>query len=74
MTETAFDVADAAKRPRIAEPMPDDRFISPIAGIRDPMLRRHWESAGAGMVGTIGDYAFCADAAERRYAGWQALP
>jgi CubicO group peptidase (beta-lactamase class C family) len=57
MTETAFDVADAAKRPRIAEPMPDDRFISPIAGIRDPMLRRHWESAGAGMVGTIGDYA-----------------
>ena len=57
MTETAFDVADAAKQPRIAEPMPDDRFISPIAGIRDPMLRRHWESAGAGMVGTIGDYA-----------------
>jgi CubicO group peptidase (beta-lactamase class C family) len=57
MNETAFDVADAAKRPRIAEPMPDDRLISPIAGIRDPMLRRHWESAGAGMVGTIGDYA-----------------
>ncbi len=57
MTETAFYVADAAKRPRIAEPMPDDRFISPIAGIRDPMMRRHWESGGAGMVGTIGDYA-----------------
>jgi CubicO group peptidase (beta-lactamase class C family) len=57
MTETAFYVADAAKQPRIAEPMPDDRLISPIAGIRDPMLRRHWESAGAGMVGTIGDYA-----------------
>jgi CubicO group peptidase (beta-lactamase class C family) len=57
MTETAFDVADAAKRPRIAEPMPGDHFISPIAGIRDPMVRRHWESAGAGMVGTIGDYA-----------------
>src|SRR5467141_3032181 len=34
MTETAFYVADAAKRPRIAEPMPDDRFISPVAGIR----------------------------------------
>jgi CubicO group peptidase (beta-lactamase class C family) len=57
MTETAFYVADAAKRSRIAEPMPDDRFISPIAGIRDPMVRRHWESGGAGMVGTIGDYA-----------------
>src|SRR6266404_5611894 len=57
MTETAFYVADAAKRPRIAEPMPDDRFISPIAGIRDPMSPRRWESGGAGMVGTIGDYA-----------------
>src|SRR5229473_6669774 len=57
MTDTAFYVADAAKRPRIAEPMPDDRFVTPIAGIRDPMVRRHWESGGAGMVGTIGDYA-----------------
>jgi CubicO group peptidase (beta-lactamase class C family) len=57
MTETAFYVADEAKRPRIAEPMPDDRFISPIAGIRDPMVPRRWESGGAGMVGTIGDYA-----------------
>ena len=57
MIDTAFYVADAAKRPLIAEPMPDDRFISPIAGIRDPMLPRRWESGGAGMVGTIGDYA-----------------
>ena len=57
MTETAFYVADEAKRPRIAEPMPDDRLISPIAGIRDPLLPRRWESGGAGMVGTIGDYA-----------------
>jgi CubicO group peptidase (beta-lactamase class C family) len=57
MTDTAFYVADPAKRPLIAEPMPDDRFISPVAGIRDPMLPRRWESGGAGMVGTIGDYA-----------------
>ncbi len=57
MSETAFYVADAAKRPLIAEPMPDDRFTSPVAGIRDPMLPRRWESGGAGMVGTIGDYA-----------------
>src|ERR1700676_1881410 len=57
MTETAFYVADAAKRPRIAEPMPDDRFVTPVAGIRDRMLPRRWESGGAGMVGTIGDYA-----------------
>jgi CubicO group peptidase (beta-lactamase class C family) len=57
MTGTAFYVPDAAKRPRIAEPMPADRFVTPVAGIRDPMLPRRWESGGAGMVGTIGDYA-----------------
>ena len=57
MTDTAFYVTDAAKRPRIAEPMPDDRFVTPVAGIRDPMQPRRWESGGAGMVGTIGDYA-----------------
>jgi CubicO group peptidase (beta-lactamase class C family) len=57
MTETVFYVADAAKRPRIAELMPNDRFVTPLAGIRDPMLPRRWESGGAGMVGTIGDYA-----------------
>jgi CubicO group peptidase (beta-lactamase class C family) len=57
MTNTAFYVADAAKRPLLAEPLPDDRFASPVAGIRDPMLPRRWESGGAGMVGTIGDYA-----------------
>jgi CubicO group peptidase (beta-lactamase class C family) len=57
MTETAFHVADAAQRPRVAEPMPDDRFARPVAGISDPILPRAWESGGAGMVGTIGDYA-----------------
>jgi CubicO group peptidase (beta-lactamase class C family) len=57
MTDTAFYVADAAQRPRIAEPMPDDRFAYPVAGIKDPILPRRWESGGAGMVGTIGDYA-----------------
>ncbi len=57
MTETAFYVADRAQRPRIAEPMPNDRFDRPVAGIKDPTLPRQWESGGAGMVGTIGDYA-----------------
>ena len=57
MTDTAFYIANAAKRPLIAEPMPDDRFVTPVAGIRDPMLPRRWESGGAGMEGTIGDYA-----------------
>jgi CubicO group peptidase (beta-lactamase class C family) len=57
MTDTAFYVADQAKRRRIAEPMPDDRAISPTAIIRDPLQPRKAESGGAGMVGTITDYA-----------------
>jgi CubicO group peptidase (beta-lactamase class C family) len=57
MIDTAFYVADASKRSLLAEPLPDDRFVSPIAGIHDPMRPRRWESGGAGMVGTIGDYA-----------------
>jgi CubicO group peptidase (beta-lactamase class C family) len=57
MTDTAFFVADAAQWPRIAEPMPGDHFEPPIAGIKDPTLPRRWESGGAGMVGTIGNYA-----------------
>jgi CubicO group peptidase (beta-lactamase class C family) len=57
MNETAFYISNEAKRSRIAEPMPDDRFTSPVAGIRDPMRVRRWESGGAGMVGTTGDYA-----------------
>ena len=57
MSETAFYVADQAKRLRIAEPMPDDRTISPTTTFRDPMLPRKAESGGAGLVGTIGDYA-----------------
>ncbi len=60
MTETAFYVADSAKRPRVAEPMPNDRAISSTTRLRDIMLPRKVESGGAGMVGTIGDYArFC---------------
>jgi CubicO group peptidase (beta-lactamase class C family) len=57
MTDTEFYVADPAKRPRIAEPMPDDRIISPTTQIRDPLAPRKAESGGAGMVGTVGDYA-----------------
>jgi CubicO group peptidase (beta-lactamase class C family) len=57
MSETAFYIQDPTKRPLIAEPIPGDRFTSPIAGIHDPMQPRRWESGGAGMVGTMGDYA-----------------
>ncbi len=60
MTETAFFVADSSKRLRVAEPMPNDRAISPTTKLRDVMLPRKSESGGAGMVGTVGDYArFC---------------
>src|ERR1700761_2968519 len=40
MTETAFYVADAAKRSLVAEPLPADRFAGPIAGIVEPALPR----------------------------------
>jgi CubicO group peptidase (beta-lactamase class C family) len=41
----------------IAEPMPDDRETGPVIGTYDPMNVRRWESGGAGMSGTITDYA-----------------
>ncbi|MDA9477464.1 beta-lactamase [Bradyrhizobium sp. CCBAU 65884] len=57
MTETAFFVADPAKFPRIAEPMPEDRNINPTTQVRDIRRPVKWESGGGGMVGTVGDYA-----------------
>ena len=57
MRDTAFYVADEAKRSLVAEPMPNDRLVTPVAGIRDALGARKWESGGAGMVGTIDDYA-----------------
>jgi CubicO group peptidase (beta-lactamase class C family) len=57
MNEMAFYLADDTKRSRVAEPLPVDRFKGPVAGINDPILPRRWESGGAGMIGTIGDYA-----------------
>jgi len=56
MTDTAFHVDDS-NRARVVEPLPADRFHGSIAGLGDPVLRRRWESGGAGMVGTIGDFA-----------------
>ncbi len=57
MTETAFYLADNSQRSRVAEPLPEDRFSGPIAGLTEPILRKRWESGGAGMIGTISDYA-----------------
>ena len=55
MSETAYYVADESKWPRIAQAFPVDRFR--VAGMRDPALPRRWESGGAGLVSTAGDYA-----------------
>lgn len=57
MKDTAFYVADPAKWPRIAEPMPTDRAISPMTQVRDIRQPLRWESGGGGLVGTVGDYA-----------------
>ena len=57
MPETGYYVADGANWSRIARPLPSDRFSGPVAGIEDPTLSRRWESGGAGLVATIGDYA-----------------
>lgn len=57
MTDTAYYVADPAKWPRIAEPMPADRAISPMTQVRDIRKPLKWESGGGGMVGTVADYA-----------------
>jgi CubicO group peptidase (beta-lactamase class C family) len=57
MSATVFYVADEAKRSLIAEPMPEDRAISPVTTVRNPMAPRRAESGGGGMVGTIDDYS-----------------
>ena len=57
MRDTAFHLADNGQRARVAEPLPEDRFTRPVGGLTDPILPRRWESGGAGMIGTIGDYA-----------------
>ncbi len=55
MSETEYFVVDKAKWPRIAQAFPVDRFR--VAGIKDPTEVRRWESGGAGLVSTAGDYA-----------------
>ena len=56
MSSTAYYVADKTKWPLIAKGFLVDRFR--VAGIwDDASLRRRWESGGAGLVSTTGDYA-----------------
>jgi CubicO group peptidase (beta-lactamase class C family) len=56
MSDTAYYVADKTKWPLIAKGFLVDRFR--VAGIYDDAtLPRRWESGGAGLVSTTGDYA-----------------
>ena len=56
MSDTAYFVADKTKWPLIAKGFLVDRFR--VAGIYDDAtLPRRWESGGAGLVSTTGDYA-----------------
>jgi len=57
MPDTSYFVADKKDWPRIARPLPADVFSRPLAGIIDPTLPRRFESGGAGLNTTIGDYA-----------------
>jgi CubicO group peptidase (beta-lactamase class C family) len=57
MRDTAFHLADQSRRDHVAEPLTQDWFDRPIAGLDDPIRPKKWESGGAGMIGTIGDYA-----------------
>jgi CubicO group peptidase (beta-lactamase class C family) len=57
MRDTSFYLSDPSRAPLVAEPLPNNRFTSPVAGIHEPAKSRRWESGGAGLIGTIGDYA-----------------
>jgi CubicO group peptidase (beta-lactamase class C family) len=56
LNDTRYFVTDPAMQARIAEPMPYDRVIGNEL-IRDPRIVRRWQSGGAGLVSSVGDYA-----------------
>jgi len=56
MKDTAYYVADPAKFPLIAEPLPNDKtFVAALE--RDVRTPTTWEAGGSGMVSTVTDYA-----------------
>jgi CubicO group peptidase (beta-lactamase class C family) len=57
MPDTDYFVANEKDWSRIARPLKADIFRRPLAGIIDPTLPRRFESGGAGLNTTIGDYA-----------------
>ncbi len=56
MTATAFYVADPAKQPLIAKPMPNDSDFR-VGFTSYPEVPMKWESGGGGMVSTMADLA-----------------
>jgi CubicO group peptidase (beta-lactamase class C family) len=56
MKDTSY-VADAPRRQRIAEPLPNDRGFGVGAEFSDPRVVQKVESGGGGMVSTAADYA-----------------
>lgn len=56
MKDTSFDVSDAPRQPRIAEPYPTDRSFGPGADFFDPRVKAVWESGGGGLMSTASDY------------------
>jgi CubicO group peptidase (beta-lactamase class C family) len=59
MTNTTFYVADPARFPLIAEPMPNDKtFVAAME--RDVRVPTTWEAGGSGMLSTVKDYGLFA--------------
>jgi CubicO group peptidase (beta-lactamase class C family) len=57
MHETRFVLGDPSTQARVAEPLPQDRFGEPVAGVGDMIPTKAWEAGGAGLISTMGDYA-----------------
>lgn len=57
MKDTSYYVPEAARQPRIAEPLPSDRSFGVGADFNDPRIVRKYESGGGGLVSTANDYA-----------------
>lgn len=57
MKDTSYYVPEAARQPRIAEPLANDRSFGVGADFNDPRVVRKLESGGGGLVSTAGDYA-----------------
>ena len=57
MKDTSYYVPEAARQPRIAEPLPNDRSFGVGADFNDPRIVRKYESGGGGLVSTANDYA-----------------